>query len=117
MRPRVNPAPQQAPPPDNSANAPVPPDANAAQLGELEHQIDQASGRAAAVKSSLDAMKEAMSRQGLGLRGDIVASEARMNNDLAKADSALQAGDTARAKTYLDQAETEISTIERFLGR
>jgi len=116
MRPPVNRAPQQAPPPDNSPNAP-PPDANAAQLNELEHQIDQASGRAAAVKSSLDAMKQAMSRQGLGLRGDIVASEARMNNDLAKADSALQAGDAARAKTYLDQAETELNTIERFLGR
>jgi len=117
LRPRVNPVPQQAPPPDNSANAPGPPDANAAQLNELEHQIDQASGRAAAVKSSLDVLKQSMSRQGLGLRGDIVAAEARMDNDLAKADGALQNGDAARAKTYLDQAETEISTIERFLGR
>jgi predicted Ser/Thr protein kinase len=117
LRPRVNPVPQQAPPPDNSANAPGPPDANAAQLNELGHQIDQASGRAAAVKSSLDVLKQSMSRQGLGLRGDIVAAEARMDNDLAKADGALQNGDAARAKTYLDQAEAEISTIERFLGR
>jgi len=116
MRPPVNRAPQQAPPPDNSPNAP-PPDASAAQLNELEHQIDQASGRAAAVKSSLDVLKQSMSRQGLGMRGDIVAAEARMDNDIAKADGALQNGDGARAKTYLDQAETEISTIERFLGR
>jgi serine/threonine-protein kinase len=113
----VNAPPQQAPPPDTAAIAPPPPDANAAQLNELEHQIDQASGRAAAVKSSLDVLKQSMSRQGLGLRGDIVAAEARMDNDIAKADGALQNGDAARAKTYLDQAETEISTIERFLGR
>lgn len=113
----MNAAPQQAPPPDNSVNAPPQASPDSAQLNELEHQIDQASGRAAAVKSSLDTMKEAMSRQGLGLRGDIVASEARMNNDLAKADSALQAGDTARAKTYLDQAETELGKLEAFLGR
>ena len=116
-RPRVNAVPQQAPPPENLANAPPSADANAAQLNELEHQIDQASGRAAAVKSSLDTLKESLNRQGLGLRGDIVASEARMNNDLAKADSALQAGDSARARTYLSQAEAELSTIERFLGR
>lgn len=118
LRHSVNGPPQQAPPqPDTSANAPQQAPANSAQLGELEHQIDQASGRAAAVKSSLDVLKQSMSRQGLGLRGDIVAAEARMDNDIAKADGALQNGDAARAKTYLDQAETEISTIERFLGR
>jgi serine/threonine-protein kinase len=118
LRHSVNGPPPQAPPqPETSANAPPQAPANSAQLGELEHQIDQASGRAAAVKSSLDVMKQSMSRQGLGLRGDIVAAEARMDNDLAKADGALQNGDAARAKIYLDQAETEISTIERFLGR
>jgi hypothetical protein len=58
-----------------------------------------------------------MSAQGVGLRGDIVAAEDRMFTDISKGQAALQSQDTARAKTFFDQAETELSKIERFLGR
>jgi serine/threonine-protein kinase len=96
---------------------PPPPAVDAAQLDQLEHQGDQLSSRAVAVKSSLDAMRSQMSAQGVGLRGDIVAAEDRMFTDISKGQAALQSQDTARAKTFFDQAETELSKIERFLGR
>lgn len=39
-----------------------------------------------------------------------------MNTDLAKAQSARQNNDLKSAKKYLDMAEAELQTIEKFLG-
>jgi hypothetical protein len=91
--------------------------AKAAALKEAQTQADQISSRAAAIDSSLTTLQRAQAAQGYGLRGDIVAAQARMQTNLARAEAALQAQDPAAAKEYLDKAENDAETLERFLGR
>jgi cytoskeletal protein RodZ len=91
-------------------------EAHAKAQAEAEHQMDQLNGRVASVKASLGTLKNSMSAQGLGLRGDMVAAEARMDNDVAKAQQALDAQNPDRAQTYMKQAEAEVEKLEKFLG-
>jgi serine/threonine protein kinase len=102
-------------PGDTAAMAP-PPD-NSAALEEVERQVDQMSGRAAAVNDSLDNLRRQQSAQGLGLRGDMAAAQERMKIHLAKAKAALDNQDLTNAKKYSDQAEADLEQLERFLGR
>ncbi len=46
----------------------------------------------------------------------MVSAQQRMNLLLRKGKDALQRGDTANAQKYFDQADTEISKLEKFLG-
>jgi eukaryotic-like serine/threonine-protein kinase len=89
----------------------------AALLKEAEDQTDQLQARSAAITQSLDNLRHAQQSQGYGLRGDIVQTEQMMQINLSRAQSALQAGNVDQAKEYLDKAETQATTLERFLGR
>ena len=93
-----------------------PPRPDAAQLAELDHEIDQISARATAVNASLDNLQRDQNARGMHLRGDIVATQQRMQAYMGKAQSALQAQEIDGAKKYLDLAETELGKIEKFLG-
>ena len=64
-----------------------------------------------------DVLRRAQQAQGYGLRGDIVQAEQMMQINLSRAQSALQSGNVDQAKEYLDKAETQAMTLERFLGR
>jgi len=90
--------------------------AAAADLKEAEAQEDQLNGRAASVSQSLDNLKSQQSAQGYGLRGDVVSAEQRMQSYMSKAQAALQRQDGPSAKKYFEQAEREISFLEKFLG-
>jgi hypothetical protein len=98
--------------------APAPPAApsDSAQLDELERAADQLSNRAEAVNSSLDHLQQQQNSAGLGLRGDIVARQASMKANLSRAEEAIQRGDLARTKKYLDLAGSDVEVLERFLG-
>ena len=61
-------------------------------------------------------MQRQQAAAGYGLRGDIVSAQQRMRTDIAKAQSAMQKQDTKNAKKYLDMAEAELQTLEKFLG-
>ena len=87
-----------------------------AQLAELDHEMDQISSREAAANASLDSFQRSQSSQGLGLRGDIVSAQQRMQMYSAKAQAALQAQDIENTKKYLALMETELGKIEKFLG-
>jgi eukaryotic-like serine/threonine-protein kinase len=89
----------------------------AAELKEAEGQSDQLEARAAAISQGLDNLRRAQNAQGYGLRGDIAAAEEMMKTDIARGQSALQAGDGAQAKEYFDKADAQASIIERFQGR
>jgi eukaryotic-like serine/threonine-protein kinase len=91
--------------------------AKAEALKEAQTQADQISSRAAAIDSSLSTLQRQQAAQGYGLRGDMVAAQARMQTNLAHAEAALQQQDGAKAKEYLDKAEADAETLERFLGR
>lgn len=79
----------------NSTPAP----ADAPQLQQVETQLDQVSSRATAVTASLDGLRKQQAAQGLSLRGDMTASEQRMEANLSKAENALQAHDAPRPST------------------
>jgi hypothetical protein len=99
-----------------AADTPPPPD-NSAALAELEQQVDQLSSRAVAVNDSLDNLRRQQSAQGLGLRGDIAATQERMKIHVGKAQAAVQSRDVENARKYTAQAEAELEQLERFLGR
>ncbi len=88
----------------------------AAQAEENEHRYDDIDSRSAAVSQSLDNIQRQQAAAGYGLRGDIVSAQQRMKTDLSKAHSAMQKQDTKNAKKYLDMADAELQTIEKFLG-
>ena len=88
----------------------------AAQGEENEHRYDDIDSRSAAVSQSLDNIQRQQAAAGYGLRGDIVSAQQRMKTDLSKAQSAMQKQDTKNAKKYLDMADAELQTIEKFLG-
>jgi len=90
--------------------------AAAADLKEAESQEDQLNGRAASVSQSLDNLKQRQSAQGYGLRGDVVSAEQRMQSYMSKAQAALQRQDGPSAKKFFEQAERELSFLEKFLG-
>jgi eukaryotic-like serine/threonine-protein kinase len=83
----------------------------------LDLENDQLSSRASAVNASLDTLQKQQAAQGLGLRGDIAASQQRMQTYLQKAQAAIQAQDATAARKYLDLAGAEVEKIEKFLGR
>ncbi len=91
--------------------------ARAAELDVVEHQIDQLTGRAASVNSSLDSMQRQQAGMGLGMRGDIAEAAGSMKLNLAKAQDAVSHGDLDRAKRYSALAEANVEKLEKFLGR
>ncbi len=112
--------PPEAPPPQTSAAsaaAAAAADANAEQLEKLREEGSLLSIRVGTVKSSLDGLRKAQARSGLGLRADMAASEQRMDYLMNQADAALQRGDAAAGRRNLDLAEKEVSKLEKFLGQ
>jgi eukaryotic-like serine/threonine-protein kinase len=93
-----------------------PPRSDPAELAELDHEMDQITAREAVANAGLDSLQRAQSGQGLQLRGDIFAAQQRMQAYAAKARSSLQAQDIENTKKYLNLMETELGTIEKFLG-
>lgn len=89
----------------------------AALLKEAENQTDQLEARSAAITQGLNNLRRAQQAQGYGLRGDIVQAEQTMQINLSRAQSALRSGNVDQAKEYLDKAENQAMTLERFLGR
>ena len=90
--------------------------AAAEDLKEAEAEEDQLSGRAVSVSQSLDNLKGQQSAQGYGLRGDVVSAEQRMQSYMSKAQAALQRQDGPSAKKFFEQADKELSFLEKFLG-
>ena len=87
-----------------------------AEIDRLDDDGDKLETRADTVSEGLDRLKEQQAASGLGLRADMVSAQQRMNLFLKKGKDALQRGDTANAQKYFDQADTEISKLEKFLG-
>jgi eukaryotic-like serine/threonine-protein kinase len=105
-----------APPQSDSGMAAPGAANNSASLDEVETELDQLSNRAAAVNSGLDHLQQQQSAAGFGLRGDMVAHQSSMKANLSKAEEALQHGDVARAKKFVELTERDLNALERFLG-
>jgi eukaryotic-like serine/threonine-protein kinase len=89
----------------------------AADLAQLEHEIDQLSARVGAVDNSLTRLQREQARQGLGLRGDITARLESLRINLSRAEEAVAQRNTVRAQRYKGLAEADVEVLEKFLGR
>ena len=74
-------------------------------------------GRANAMKDSVQNLRQQQSSAGFSLRPDISASLSRMEQYMDKADAALNARSPEAAKKNIDPAEREIGKLEQFFGR
>ncbi len=113
--PVVQPAPPTSPPVPVGGSQRA--RANAAEIRDLQQLYDLLAVRAGTAKSGLASLKQQMARQGLGLRGDIVAAEGRMDLQMRRAEDAIRNGDADEARNSLQLAERAVETIEKFLGR
>jgi eukaryotic-like serine/threonine-protein kinase len=103
----------------SSAPAAVPPSNPGPSAEEVQRLTDDGEKlgvRADTVNEGLNTLKQQQAASGLGLRADMVGAQQRMALLLNKANNALQHGDTANAQKYFDQADVEISKLEKFLG-
>jgi serine/threonine protein kinase len=104
--------------PPSAPPAAVPP-ASGPSADEVQRITDDGEKldvRANTVNEGLNALKQQQASSGYGLRADMVSAQQRMTLFLNKANSALQKGDTTNAQKYFDQADAEISKLEKFLG-
>jgi eukaryotic-like serine/threonine-protein kinase len=111
--------------PDDQANTvtqpAVNPPQNAGPTAEEVHQAQEQKtaldARASAVSSSLESLKRQQEADGVGLRRDMAVAYARMNGFLSSAGADLASGNITAARSHMDQADKEISTLESFLGK
>ncbi len=97
-------------PSEPSAPSPAEVRASRDRLANLE-------ARAAAVGSGIQSIRAQQQAHGLDLRGDILAVLSRLNSDLNESNTALNQNDLAPADGYMDRADRELATLEKFLGR
>jgi len=108
-------APQPATDPPQQPAAPTGP--SRAELQQVRESIALVGVRAAGIRSSLQSLQRSQAASGLNLRGDMQAAANLMNSYLDGADAALNAGDVAQAKSFLEKAEPQVQKLEKFLNR
>ena len=110
---------QQTPAPTPQPLAPQQPAAPAApsraELQEVRESLALVSVRAAGIRTSLQSLQR--SQGGLNLRGDMQAAANLMSTYLDGAEAALNAGDVAQARTFLEKAEPQVQKLEKFFNR
>jgi serine/threonine protein kinase len=87
--------------------------ATVAQLAALEHEeFDELSSRANKVNARIAAQQQAGQRT----PADVAASQQRAKNYLQQAQGALQIADVQNAQKYMEQADAELTKIEKTIG-
>ncbi|HEY1732698.1 MAG TPA: serine/threonine-protein kinase [Terriglobales bacterium] len=96
---------------------PVNPGPSAEEVAQIHEQMTGLDARASAVSASVEGLKRQQEADGLGLRRDMAAAYARMNSYLRSANDELNGGNITAARSHMDKADKEISTLESFLGK
>jgi serine/threonine-protein kinase len=116
-------APVQAPAQTQAAmpqpGSPAAPRGNpaASELQELAHDRDLMIPRIEAVNTSMAKLQQEQSRMGLGISGDLIARQRRVQFYMETANEALRRGNVAEARTSLNNAERELGKLEDRFGR
>ncbi len=97
--------------------APAASSAGSAEIDEVARQVDQLASRASAVNNRVDRLQRQQAAAGYGLRGDIASRQASMQANLAKAQSAVQSGDVARARKYVSLTLADLEALDKFLAQ
>lgn len=116
------PVPQQAPQQiQQPAAAPPQPDpsiaARRAELQDTREKLAILDNRAQAIRGTLSRMERAQAASGYGLGSQYTGPAGLMESYLRGASDALNAGDAAAAKRFLEKAEPPISALERLLNK
>jgi len=99
-----------------AAAPPVPPGPSPEEIAKMEDEADRLSVRASTASKSVETLRQQQQADGYNLRADISSAQDRMQMYLAKGDAALKAKDLAKAQKYFDQADAELTKLEKFLG-
>ena len=84
--------------------------ASVAQLAALEHEeFDELEARDNKVNARIAALPQQPG-------ADVAASQQKARNELALAQRALQQGDVQNAQKYMEQADADISKVEKLIG-
>ncbi|ABF41164.1 hypothetical protein Acid345_2163 [Candidatus Koribacter versatilis Ellin345] len=86
------------------------------ELDKLAHEHSLLSTRMASVDSTIETMKQEQAHQGLGMRGDIVATQQRLHGNMNRLESAIQAHDLKAAQQYMDLCDRDADTLDKFVG-
>jgi serine/threonine-protein kinase len=112
------PAPQQAIPQQPAPPQPVAPKGpSREELQQVREALALVGVRAAGIRTSLQSLQRSQAASGLNLRGDMQSAASLMNTYLDGAEAALNAGDVAQARSFLDKAEPQVQKLEKFLNR
>ncbi|HET6931656.1 MAG TPA: protein kinase [Candidatus Acidoferrum sp.] len=95
---------------------PVPAGPSPEEIAKMEDEADRLSVRISSASRSLETLRQQQQADGYNLRADISSAQDRMQMYLTKGDAALKAKDLTKAQKYYDQAEAELTKIEKFLG-
>jgi serine/threonine-protein kinase len=107
----------QATPTQPAVNQPQNAGPTPEEIHQAQEQKTALDARASAVSSSLENLKRQQEADGVGLRRDMAVAYARMNGFLGSANADLASGNITAARSHMDQADKEISTLESFLGK
>ena len=99
-----------------AAAPPVPPGPSPEEIAKMEDEADRLSVRANSASRSVETLRQQQQAEGYNLRADISSAQDRMQMYLAKGDAALKAKDLPKAQKYFDQADAELTRLEKFLG-
>jgi len=90
---------------------------SAQEIREVKDRLMNLQARSDAARSGVQSIRGQQQAQGMDIRGDVLATMGRMNSDLREAQSALAQGDLKAAQEYMDHADHETASLEKFLGR
>ena len=119
----TNPKPRQAagatPQPVTTAQptAPAtPPGPSAQEVRDAHDRYSNLEARADTARSGVQQLRSQQQAQGLDIRGDMLGAYNRMNSAMNEANRALGQNDLQAANSYMDRADQEVSTLEKFLN-
>jgi len=87
------------------------------EVREAKDRLMNIEARADAARSGVESIRRQQQAQGMDIRGDILAAINRLNSDLRQAQGAVSQNDLQAAGEYMQQADRETTTLEKFLGR
>jgi serine/threonine protein kinase len=118
-----NPQPQASAPPPTQTQAPpasAPPAAPAVspeQLAQARESFMMLNTRAMGIRGTLQSLARSQAAGGLNLNAKWQEPADLMDNFMAAANQALNSGDLAGAKSYMEKAERQIERLEKGLNR
>jgi serine/threonine-protein kinase len=105
----------------SAAPAPPPPMVPAGpsrqEIRQARDRLMNLEARADAAREGVQSLRRQQQAQGFDMRGDILATLSRLNNDLRQAHTSLEANDLQSASEYTEHADHETASLEKFLGR